>query len=107
MIDTKSISITCPCMRVALKKYYQVDKLTLYNVIVITIKEYGAFTKQESSNIHQLNADFAIIIPKVIHWLQVDFSLLREPRYDYKKEDKIDPHQVNTAKAAMVHFGLH
>jgi hypothetical protein len=46
------------------------------------------------------------MIPRAIHWLRVDYSTLCKPRYDYKKQDKIDPHQVNMANAAMIHFGL-
>ena len=49
---------------------------------------------------------FALMIPKIIRWLKIDFSLLREPRYNYEKQECIDPHRVEMASAAMVHFGL-
>ncbi len=49
---------------------------------------------------------FALMIPKIIRWLKIDFSLLWEPRYNYEKKKHIDPHRVEMASAAMVHFGL-
>jgi hypothetical protein len=36
----------------------------------------------------------------------MDFTPLREPRYFYKSQERIDPHRVDMASAAMVHFGL-
>jgi len=36
----------------------------------------------------------------------VDFSLLCEPWYNYEQQEQIDPHHVEMASAAMVHFGL-
>ncbi len=53
-----------------------------------------------------MNKDFADIVPKVIRWLQVDFSVLPDPQLGYEQQDHIDPHQVKMASAAMVHFGL-
>ncbi len=46
------------------------------------------------------------MIPKIIRWLKIDFSLLRKPRYNYEKQERIDPHRGEMASAAMVHFGL-
>jgi hypothetical protein len=46
------------------------------------------------------------MIPKIIRWLKIDFSLLRKPRYNYEKQEHINPHRVEMASAAMVHFGL-
>jgi hypothetical protein len=53
-----------------------------------------------------VNKDFADIVPKVICWLRVDFSVLLNPRLGYEQQDHIDPHRVEMASAAMVHFGL-
>jgi hypothetical protein len=50
--------------------------------------------------------DFASLVPKIARWLTVDFSLLREPRYNYEKQEQINPHRIEMASAAMVHFGL-
>ncbi len=36
----------------------------------------------------------------------MDFSLLHEPWYNYEHQEQIDPHHVEMASAAMVHFGL-
>ena len=43
---------------------------------------------------------------KVIRWLRIDFTPLREPQLGYKKQECIDPYRVEMASAAMVHFGL-
>jgi hypothetical protein len=60
-------------------------------VIAIIIKECGAFTNLEISNV-QVNMEFISIIPKKFHWMKVDFHPLHEPRrYEYEKQDKIDP----------------
>ncbi len=50
--------------------------------------------------------DFASLVPKITRWLTIDFSPLREPRYGYEQQEKIDPHRVKMASAAMVHFCL-
>ena len=50
--------------------------------------------------------DCASLVPKITRWLTVDFSLLREPRYNNEQQEQIDPHRVEMASAAMVHFGL-
>ena len=49
---------------------------------------------------------FASLVPKIARWLTVDFSLLREPWYNYEQQEQINPHRVDMASAAMVHFGL-
>ncbi len=50
--------------------------------------------------------NIALMIPKIIRWLKIDFSLLCKPRYNYEKQERINPHRVEMASAAMVHFGL-
>jgi hypothetical protein len=44
--------------------------------------------------------------PKITRWLTVDFSLLCKPWYNYEQQEQINPHCIETASAAMVHFGL-
>ncbi len=46
------------------------------------------------------------MILSTVRWLRIDFSTLREPRYDYDKQVKICAHRVDMASAAMVHFGM-
>jgi hypothetical protein len=36
----------------------------------------------------------------------VDFSLLCEPWHNYEQQERINPHRIEMASAAMVHFGL-
>ena len=64
------------------------------------------FTAQDIYNLCLVCKDFASLVPKITRWLTVDFSLLREPRYEYEQQKQIDTHRVEMASAAMVHFGL-
>jgi hypothetical protein len=93
-------------MKPSTNKYYQVKELTIYNVVTMVIQEYVAFSKNELLNIHLLNTNFAKMIPKLQRWLQIDLSMLRESRLNYKSQMQIDPHQVCMANAAVAHFGL-
>jgi hypothetical protein len=61
---------------------------------------------QDLHNFCLVCKDFASLVPKITRWLTVDFSLLREPRYDYEQQEQINLHCVEMASAAMVHFGL-
>ncbi|KAL3792280.1 hypothetical protein ACHAW5_001106, partial [Stephanodiscus triporus] len=87
-------SFSVACMRLALNKYYRVDKVTFHNIITIL------------KAIRPLDKDFSVFVPKVLHWLKVDFSPLCEPRYNYQDQTMIDPRCVLMANAAMVNFGL-
>ncbi len=53
-----------------------------------------------------MNKDFANIVPKVLRWLRADFTLLQDPHLGYEQQDHINPYCVETASAAMIHFGL-
>jgi hypothetical protein len=46
------------------------------------------------------------MIPKTIRWLKVDFSPLFKPRYNYEQQERINPHCIEMASAAMIYFGL-
>ncbi len=81
--------------------------LHLYNVITTIIKECRvSFSSEDLSNLCLVNKDFANIVPKVLRWLQVDFTSLQDPRLGKKQQDHIDPHCMEMASAAMIHFGL-
>jgi hypothetical protein len=72
-------------MRPSLDKWYRVGNLHLYNVITTIIKECRVtFSKEDLSNLGLVNEDYAAIVPKVICWLRIDFTPLREPRLGYK-----------------------
>ncbi len=64
------------------------------------------FTTRDIRNLCLVCKDFASLVPKITQWLVVDFSPLCEPRYGYEQQEQIDPHRVEMASAAMVHFGL-
>jgi hypothetical protein len=70
------------------------------------MRKYANFSPSEINAIRLLDKDFLAFIPKVLKWLQVDFSPLREPRYDYKDQTMIDPRRILMVNAAMVHFGM-
>ena len=94
-------------MRPSTDKFYRVDILELHSVITTIIKEFRVeFTAQDIRNLCLVCKDFASLVPKITRWLTVDFSSLREPRYNYEQQERIDPHRVEMASAAMVHFGL-
>jgi hypothetical protein len=61
---------------------------------------------QDLHNLHLVCKTSASMIPKIIRWLKVDFSLLCKPRYNYKQQEKIDPHRIKLASAAMIYFCL-
>ena len=90
-----------------IRKYYWVQELTLYNVITMVIKEYrDSFDSTDLNNLSRINRDFSKMVPNTIQWLQLDFSPLCKPQYNYKSQAKISPKQVELASAAMIHFGL-
>ncbi|MBM4179848.1 MAG: hypothetical protein FJ211_11055, partial [Ignavibacteria bacterium] len=94
-------------MRPSLDKHYRVGELTIYNVITTVLREYGSsFSRQDILHSMLINKDFLEMIPKVLRWLTIDFTPLREHRYGYESQLTIDPHRVEMANAAMVHFGL-
>jgi hypothetical protein len=100
-------SLHCARMRPSLNKWYQVGDLHLYNIMTTIIKECRvSFSKEDISNCCLVNKDFANIIPKVLRWLQVDFSSLQDPCLGHEQQDHIDPYCVEMASAAMIHFRL-
>ncbi len=79
----------------------------MYNIITTIIKEGRvSFSKEDISNLCLVNKDFVNIVPKVLHWLQVNFNPLQDPHLGYEQQDHIDPYCVEMASAAMIHFGL-
>ena len=94
-------------MRPSLDKHYRVQELTIYNVITTVLREFGSsFSRQDILSMILINKDFFKMIPKVLRWLTIDFTPLREHRCGYDSQLTIDPHRVEMANAAMVHFGL-
>ena len=94
-------------MRPSKDKFYRVDILELHSVIATILKNFQVeFTMRDIRNLCLVCKDFASLVPKITRWLTVDFSPLCKPRYGYEQQDQIDPHRVEMASAAMVHFGL-
>jgi hypothetical protein len=46
------------------------------------------------------------MIPKVLRWLQTDFSPLLKQCYNYEQREHIDTSLVKMVSVAMIHFGL-
>jgi hypothetical protein len=100
-------SLHCARMRPSLDKWYQVGDLHLYNVVTTIIKECRvSFLNEDLSNHCLVNKDFANIVPKVLRWLQVDFTPLRDPHLGYEQQDHINPYCIEMASMTMIHFGL-
>ena len=73
----------CKRMRPSSDKYYRVKELTLYNVITTVLREYySSFGQGDLLNVATINKDFLVMIPNVACWLKIDFTSLREPRFD-------------------------
>ena len=49
---------------------------------------------------------FCVVGPQDYKVADGRFSLIREPRYNYEQQERIDPHRIEMASAAMAHFGL-
>ena len=92
-------------MKPALLKWYQVSELSILSVIMMEVKEHHLFSP-DLKNLQLINKSFSTIIPKVLRWLQTNFSPLLEPGYDYEQQEHIDMSQVRMASAAMIRFGL-
>ncbi len=86
----------CARMRPSLDKWYRVGDLQFYNLIITIIKECRvSFSSEDLSNLYLVNKKgFVNIVPKVLHWLQVDFTSLHNPCLGYKQQDHIDHHCV-------------
>ena len=77
-------------MRPSLDKWYPIGDLHLYNVITTTIKESRvSFSKEDLSDLQLVNKDYVTIVPKVILWLRINFTPLREPRLGYENQECI------------------
>ena len=101
-IDTAPIR-----MKPSIKKYYQVQELTIHKVITTVIKEFQeGFNTTNLTNLLAINNHFSVMIPKTICWLHTDFSSLNNPQHDYNEQITILPRRMEMASAAMIHFGL-
>jgi hypothetical protein len=46
------------------------------------------------------------MVLKVLCWLKIDFTPMREPHLGYEEQNHINPHRVEMASLAMIHFSL-
>ena len=66
------------CMRPSLDKWYRVSDLTILNVIRTVINEH-CLTSSQLKTICLLDKSFSIMVPKVTHWLKIDFYPFCKP----------------------------
>ena len=92
-------------MKPSIRIQYRVDELSINNVITTVMKTI-TFDKSDLYSLSCTGKLFARLIPKTLRWLKIDFSPLREPRYNYELQKEISQLRVEMASAAMVHFGL-
>jgi len=101
------LSFSSARMRPSNDKSYSVREITLYNVITIVINNSKCLLEdQDIVSIQLVNKDFSTFIPKIIRWMNVDFTSLKQLRIGYESQEVIDPHRVEMANALMVHCGL-
>jgi hypothetical protein len=93
------------CLKPALDKWYRVSELSILNVIMTVVKEHH-LSSWDLKNLWLINTSFSTMIPKVLRWLQTNFSPLLEPCYYYKQQEHIDTSRVKMASTTMIHFGL-
>ena len=75
-------------MRPCKDKYYQVDVLELHSVIATILKAFCKdLTAHDLCNLHLVCKDFATLIPKITQWMQVNFSTLCKPWYNYEHQE--------------------
>ncbi len=92
-LSDDGLSNNCNGMQPSLDKWYRVADVYLYNVITTVIKECRtAFSQEYLANLRLVCRVFANIVPKVIRWLCIDFSTLRDPRSGYEQQDHMDHH---------------
>jgi hypothetical protein len=92
-------------MKPALDKWYWVSELSKLNVITMVVKEHH-ISSYDLRNLQLINKSFLAMAPKVLRWLQTNFSPLLEPGYNYEQQDHINTSPVEMASMAMIHFGL-
>ena len=86
------------------EKFYNVDRLSVENVIVLALAEMlGA---RDSVALTCASKTFQTVVPEVARLLKVDWRPLLEPRFDYQLQDQIDKHRVDMATALAVRSGL-
>ena len=96
-----------PSMRPELDKGYRVEDLNIYHIIVIVLREHlDSCTLTDVAWLCSVNKTFAEVLPKIAQWRSLHFSPLCEPHLDYEAQTSIDPHRVEMASTAMLHFGM-
>ncbi len=87
---------------------YQVQDLTIKNVIVIVLKSVDGFLSDTCiKKLHCLNLLFNEMTTDVCRLRTLNFSSLREPKIGYGDQQEIQMSRVDMATAGMIHYSLH
>ncbi len=82
-----------PHIKPTLDKWYWVSELLILNVITTVVKEHH-LSSHDLKNLLLINKSFSTMIPKVLRWLQINFSPLLEPCYNYEQQEHINTSRV-------------
>lgn len=93
-------------MRPSLDKYYRVDDLSLHHVIATVLKEQRSFSRIDIAHLASVDTTCREAVPLIQRWLDIEFTPLKEPHYDYEQQLSIDPNRVEMMSAAMVSLGM-
>jgi len=87
---------------------YQVQDLTIKNVIVIVLKSVDGFLSDTCiKKLHCLNLLFNEMTTDICRLRTLDFSSLREPRIVYGDQQEIQMLCIDMATTGMIHYSLH
>ena len=72
---------------------YWVKNFYLHHVVILLIKE-GWFSLNDHRSFALLGVDFWHMVPEVLQLMTIDFSPLREPRFNYDQQTELEQHRI-------------
>ena len=105
-LPTQRQLVRSSVMKPSLKGQYRVEDLCFHNVVITLIKE-GWFNREELNSLLKVNTIYRSMVPEVLRLLTIDFRPLRLPRTGYEDQTELDPHRIDMASAAMIHYDSH
>ena len=90
--------IQSSALKPSLDGQYRVKDLSLHHVVIMLIKD-GWFPSDDHKSLASLGIDFRLMVPEVLQLMKVDFSRLRDPRFNYDKQTELDQNRINMAGA--------
>ena len=90
-------------MKPSPKAQYRMRDLSFHNMVMTMIKA-SWFSQVDLNSLQDVNADYRSMVPEVLCLLTIIFFPLCLPFINYEKQTGLDPHRVDMASTAMVHF---